>query len=116
MSEYGVEGPLEQETNITRANTRANDKWALQGTHGPKGKVGGSTGRPTDLLVGRPARGPHRLKLDMWRRLIGCLSRFGEDQLQNGLPWPWLPPINIEGVKKRRHTPHPNQLTFSLGA
>ena len=79
MSEYGVEGPPEQETNITKANTRANDKWAQEETHGPKGKVGGLTGRPADLLVGRPARGPHRLKLDMWRKLIGCLSWFTKD-------------------------------------
>ena len=27
-SEYGVEGPPEQETDMTKANTRANDKWA----------------------------------------------------------------------------------------
>jgi len=79
MSEYGVEGPPEQETDSIKAKTRANDKWAQQETHGPKGKVGGPTGRPADLLVGRPARGPHRLKLDMWRKLIGCLSRFTKD-------------------------------------
>ena len=64
VSEYGVEGPPEQETDTIKAKTRVNDKWAQQGTHGPKGKVGGPTGRPADLLVGRPARGPHRLKLD----------------------------------------------------
>ena len=58
MSEYGVEGPLEQETDIIKAKTRANDKWAQQGTHGPKGKVGGPTGRLADLLVGRPAGRP----------------------------------------------------------
>ena len=52
MSEYGVEGPPEQETNITKANTRANDKWAQEETHGPKGKVGGPTGRPADLPMG----------------------------------------------------------------
>ena len=52
MSEYGLEGPPEQETNITKANTRANNKWVQEGTHGPKGMVGGPTGRPADLLVG----------------------------------------------------------------
>ena len=52
MSEYGMEGPLEQETNSTKANTRANDKWAQKGIHGPKWKVGGPTGRPADLPVG----------------------------------------------------------------
>ena len=71
VSEYGMEGPLEQQTNSTKANTRANDKWAQEGTHGPKWKVGGPTGRPANLLVGRPAREPHRLKLDTWRMLIG---------------------------------------------
>ena len=79
MSKYGVEGPPKQETDILKAKTRAIDKWAQQGTHGPKGKVGGPTGRPADRLVGRPARGPHRLKLDTWRKLIGCLSRFTKD-------------------------------------
>ena len=49
---YGIDGPPEQETNSKRANTRANDKWAQEGTHGPKGEVGGPTGRPADLLVG----------------------------------------------------------------
>ena len=52
MSEYEVEGPPKQETDMTKANTRANDKWAQEGTHGPKGKVGGSTGRPAELPVG----------------------------------------------------------------
>ena len=58
LSEYGVEGPPEQETDIIKVKTRANDKWAQQGTHGPKGKVGGPTGRPADLLVGRLPVGP----------------------------------------------------------
>ena len=52
MSEYGVEGPPEQETDIIKAKTHANDKWAQQGTHGPKEKVGGPTRRPADLPVG----------------------------------------------------------------
>ena len=52
MSEYGVEGPPEQETDSIKAKTRANDKWAQQGTHGQKGKVGAPTGRPVVLLVG----------------------------------------------------------------
>ena len=101
MSEYGVEGPPEQENNNTKANTRANDKWAQEGTDGPKRKIGGPTGRPADLLVGRPARGPHQLKLDTWRKLIGCLSRFAKDQLQNGLPLAVAPSYKYrEGVEK----------------
>ena len=40
MSEYGVEGPPKQETDMTKANTHANDKWAQEGTHGTKGEVG----------------------------------------------------------------------------
>ena len=117
MSEYGVEGPPEQETDIIKAKTRANDKWAQQGTHGPKGKVGGPTGRPADLLVGRPARGPHRHKLDMWRKLIGCLSRFAKDQLQNGLPLAVAPSYKYRGGVEKWNTQHttPSQLTFSLG-
>ena len=58
MSEYGVEGPPEQEIDSIKDKTRANNKWAQQGTHGPKGKVGGPTGRPADLLVGRLPMGP----------------------------------------------------------
>ena len=59
-----IKGPPEQETDTTKANTRAYDKWAQGGTHGPKGKVGGSTGRPADLpgrstrVVGRLPGGP----------------------------------------------------------
>ena len=63
VSEYGLEGPPEQETDIIEANTRANDKWAQEGTHGPKGRlVGPLGGRPTSL-VSRAARGPHRLQV-----------------------------------------------------
>ena len=87
--------------------TRAKDKWAQQGTHGPKGKVGGPTGRPADRLVGRPARGPHRLKLDTWRKLIGCLSRFAKDQLQNGLPLAVAPSYKYKGGgRETTHTHH----------
>ena len=53
VSEYVVEGPPEQETDVTKANTRANDKWAHDETHGPKGKVGGPTRRLADQ-PGRP--------------------------------------------------------------
>ena len=52
MSEYGVEGPPEQETDMTKAKTSANDKWAQEGTHGPKEKVGGPTRRPADQPCG----------------------------------------------------------------
>ena len=63
MSEYGVEGSPEQETDMTKAKTSANDKWAQEGTHGPKRKVGGPTGRPADQ-PGRPTcRGPTNLTL-----------------------------------------------------
>ena len=77
MSEYGIDGPPEQETNSTRANTHSNDKWAQEGTHRPKGEVGGPTGRPADLLVGRQAHGPHRLNFAMWRLPVAPLGRFG---------------------------------------
>ena len=39
------------------------DKWAQEATHRPKCKVGGPTGRPTDLMVGQPTHGPHRLQV-----------------------------------------------------
>jgi len=52
--EHGLEGPLEQETEIPEANTRAIIKWAQEETHKPKGKVGGPTGRPADH-PGRPS-------------------------------------------------------------
>ena len=47
MSEYGVEGPPEQETDMTKANTRASDKWA----HWEAGRPAWSA----DLLVGPTA-------------------------------------------------------------
>ena len=89
------------------------DKWAQEVTHRPKCKVAGPTGRPADLLVGRPAHGPHRLKLDTWRKLIGCLSRFAKDQLQNGLPLAVAPSYKYKGGRETTHT-HitPSQLTF----
>ena len=72
VSEYGIEGPPKQETNSTRANTHANDKWAQEGTHGTKGEVGGPTGRSADQ-----AHGPHRLNFTTWRLPIAPLCRFG---------------------------------------
>ena len=43
MTEHGLEGPPEQETDMPKANTRANDKWAQDVSHRPKEKVGGPT-------------------------------------------------------------------------
>ena len=77
MSEYGIDGPPEQETNSTRANARANDKWAQEGTRGPKGEVGRPTGRPADQ-----AHGPHHLNFDTWNIPVACLSRFCRDELR----------------------------------
>ena len=79
MLEYGIEGPPEQETDMTKGNTRDNDKWAQEGTYGPKGKVGGPTGRPADLLGQPTCPWPHRLKLATWRKLMGCISQFAKD-------------------------------------
>ena len=93
-----------------KAKTHANDKWAQQRTHGPKGKVGGPTGRPANLLVDRLACGPHQLKLDTWRKLIGCLSRFAKDQLQNGLPLAVAPSYKYRGGRET-HT-HNTQHTL----
>ena len=116
MLEYGVEGPPEQETDMIKANTRAYDKWTQGGTHGPKGKVGGSTGRPADL-PGRPTcPWAHRVNSATWRKLIGCLCRFGEDHLQNGLPLAMAPSYKYRGGGEMKHTTHPTQLTFSLEA
>jgi hypothetical protein len=46
-------GPTRAGNQHYKANTRASDKWAQEGTHGPKGKVGGATGRPANLPMGR---------------------------------------------------------------
>ena len=94
MLEYGVEGPPEQETDMTKANTRANDKWAQEATRGPKGKVGGATARPADLLVGRPGPWapppqlchvvlPHWLPMSVLQRRAAISG--------------WLHPINTRG-------------------
>ena len=53
-------------------------------------------GRPTTRVV-RAARGPHQLNLATWRKLIGCLRQFGEDQLQNGLPLAVAPSYKYKG-------------------
>ena len=53
MSECGIDGPPGQETDSTRAHTRANDKWAQRATHRPKEKVGGPTRWPANH-PGRP--------------------------------------------------------------
>ena len=53
MSEYGVEGPPEQETRAIEANPRAIDKWAYEVTRRPKCKGGGPTGGSADQ-AGRP--------------------------------------------------------------
>ena len=55
MSEYGVEGPPEQETSATEANPHAIDKWAQEVTHRPKCKVGGPTGGSAEQPVGPTA-------------------------------------------------------------
>jgi len=66
MSEHGVEGPPEQETNTTEANPHAIDKWAQEVTHRPKCKVGGPTGgRPADLPVG-PTAFKFRVEVSYW--------------------------------------------------
>ena len=79
VSECGIDGPPEQETNRTRAHTHANDKWAQEGTRGPKGKVGGATARPAKA---DQSHGPHRLNFAMWYLPVACLSRFCRDELR----------------------------------
>ena len=83
MSEYGIDGPPEQETNSTKAITRANDKWAQEGTRGQKGEVGGPTGRLADQLVGRQAHGPHRLNFATRCSLTGSQCRFCREELRS---------------------------------
>ena len=92
MSEYGIDGPPEQEINSARANTRANDKWAQEGTRGPKGKVDGATARPADQ-----DHGPHRLNFDMWHFPVACLGRFARDQLQMATPLAVAPSYKYKG-------------------
>ena len=55
MLEHGLEGPPEQETDISKANTHAIDKWAQEVTYKPKCKVSGPTGGSADLTVGPTA-------------------------------------------------------------
>ena len=90
MSEYGIDGPPEQEINSARANTRANDKWAQEGTRGPKGKVGGATARPADLLVGRP--GPRAPPPQLCHVVLPMLVLQRRAAISG-----WLPPINTRG-------------------
>ena len=101
-----------KKTSSTRANTRANDKWAQEGTRGPKGEVGGPTGRPADQ-----AHGPHCLKSSTCQLLIGCRRQFGEAQLLEMLPLAVAPSYKYKGGEKW-NTHHTTQLNspFSLGA
>ena len=77
------------------------NKWAQEGTCGPKGEVGGPTGRPANLLVGRPGPWapppqlchvvlPHRLPKSV---LQGRATFLG-----------WLLPINTRGGGKEWDT------------
>ena len=94
MSECGIDGPPEQETDSTRAHTYANDKWAQEGTRGPKGKVGGATARPAKA---DQSHGPHRLNFDTWRFPVACLGRFARDQLQMTPPLAVAPSYKYKG-------------------
>ena len=62
-----------------------------------KGRSVGPLGGRATCLVGRPALGLHRLKLATWRKLIGCLCQFGEDQLQMKLPSAVAPSYKYRG-------------------
>ena len=108
MSEYGIDRPPEQEINSARANTHANDKWAQEGTRGPKGKVGGATARPADLLVGR--HGPWAPPPQLRHVAPSCCllrSVCPRSAADDAPPWPWLPPINTRGGgRERTHTHH----------
>ena len=73
---HGTDGPLEKKTSSNEVKPHTNNKWAPRAAQGTKEKVGGPTGRPADLQVGRPAHGPHRLKFVKWQPPIGSQCRF----------------------------------------
>jgi len=52
MSEHGLEGPPEQETDIPEAKTSANDMWAQNKTQPKKAEVGWATRWSADQPVG----------------------------------------------------------------
>ena len=85
MSEYGVEGPPEQETGMIKDKPHAIDMWAQEVTHRPKCKVGGPTGRPADLPVGPTASSQTRGGLEL------------DEEVGSSCCTPWLPPINTRG-------------------
>ena len=89
MSEYGVEGSPEQETNTKEDNPHAIDKWAQEVTTDQSARSVGPLGvsRPAYPWAPPPSG-------STWRSPIGCLWRFDEAQLQLT---PWLPPINTKG-------------------
>ena len=78
-TDSGSNGPSVAQEPSSNDSRQAKPDWAR--TRRPRttcwtklGEVG-PPGRPTDL-----AHGPHRLILDMWRLLTGCLGRFQEFQ------------------------------------
>ena len=58
VSEYGLEGSPEQETDIPEAKPSANDKWAQSTARGDKGE-----GRWAHWVTGRQPMGPTDLTL-----------------------------------------------------
>ena len=52
VSSHGLEGPPEQETDITKDKSQAKDMWAQNAAHQDKGKVGRPTTWSADGLVG----------------------------------------------------------------
>jgi len=108
VSEDRLEGPKELETDIPKVKTGANDMWAQNTTQPRKAEVGWG-----HRVVGRPARGPHQLKLAMWRKIIGCLHQFGEAQLQKTLPLAVAPIYKYRGGEEMKHTTQHNSTHLS---
>ena len=112
MSEHGLEGPPEQETDILEANTRAIDKWAQSTARGDKGE-----GRWPHWVAGRPpwsSNGPMGPTASNLPRGGSTLDvEGGSERLSCRMdsPWPCLPLINTRGGEMK-HTTHPTQLTF----
>ena len=76
VATHGPKGHQRKNLAGTKPSHTPLKKWALRTAHSNKEKVGGPSGRPADLQVGRPAHGPHRLQASMWHSLIGSQRRF----------------------------------------
>ena len=114
VSEYGLEGSPEQETDIPEAKPSANDKWAQSTTHQDKGE-----GRWPHWVAGRPPWsangpvGPTASNLPCGGSTLDVEGGSERLNCRMDSPWPFLPPINTKGGGRNETHNTPNSTHLS---